>query len=156
MNNWWWVQYLCGMAVMCSRKNTHLDHVFCTGIPTVFERNVFIRKSRYFNIFSVCTSLTALLLSHPQLSWDLHNWMMKPHFLQNMLQRLWPCILTFPCPESCSWMLVVPNASDSPWLGHVCQWSGKFRVQLYIYIYKNSLDSFSPGQGFIITIPGAC
>lgn len=65
----------------------HLDHLFFTEIPAVFERNVFSRKSGYFNTFSACNSLTALFLSHPQQSLDLQSRMMIPSFLQNIFQR---------------------------------------------------------------------
>lgn len=148
MNNWWWVQYLCGMAVMCSRKNMHLDHLFFTEIPAVFKTNVFIKKPRYFNTF-LCVFLWL-----PSSAIHSSHWMMmKPSFLQNILQkkRLWPSLSASPWPQSCRQTQVVPNAYDSPSHWHSCQWSIQFSIQLD----KNTQLRQCWSWGFTIMIPEA-
>lgn len=103
MNNWWWVQYLCGMAVMRSRKNMHLVHLFFTEIPAVFKRNVFIRKPRYFNIFFLhvfpwlpCSS--AICSSH----WIFRTgWWNPVCFKIFYKERLWPSLSASPWSRSC-------------------------------------------------------
>lgn len=147
MNNWWWVQYLCGMAVMRSRKNMHSVHLFFAEIPAVFKRNVFIRKPRYFNIFFLhvfpwlpCSS--AIHSSH----WIFRmGWWNPVCFKIFYKERLWPSLSASPWSQSCRRTLVVPNACDSPSHWHPCQWSRQFSTQLY--------KKVSPRLGFIIMIP---
>lgn len=122
MNNWWWVQYLCGMAVMCSGKNMHLNHLFFTEIPAVFKRNVFIRKPRYFNIFSASISVTTLFIcsSHRIFGTGSWNSVSSKIFYK---ERLLPLFPASPWPQSCRQTMVVPDAYGSLSHWHSCQWS---------------------------------